>query len=262
VDEMIPKNTAGIERLEFEIFNDYPCISHFITTRHGGESKEKYASLNFSYHVGDDPVSVSRNRSKLTTETGIDENRLFFPDQCHTDQFKIIDKNEDAYDLSQTDALITNLPGNLICIATADCVPLLIYAPGQKIVAAVHAGWRGLVSLLPQKTVQKIKETFNAEASDMIAGIGPCISAEVYEVGEDVISAVEKTGWKNSLVYMQKGKALLNLREMTKLQLIASGLQEKNIEISDICTFRSPDFFSARRDGFATGRFATGIIIR
>lgn len=259
---MIFKQLKDISVLQFELLIKQKDVFHFVTTRHGGVSEGNYSSFNLSTKVEDDPENVQINRKILAASTGIKESKFYFPDQEHTDHCEIIDKK--GKELSKTDALITSLPDVAICVTTADCVPVLLYSPDKKVAGVVHAGWKGQLAKLPFKVVARMKEEFQCDASSMIACIGPCISAEVYEVGNDVIHSVFKAGWTNGVIKnVRNNKGFLNLVEMTKQQLLESGLKDDHIEFSGICTFQNTnDFYSARKDGFKTGRFVSGIMLK
>jgi len=255
--------------LQFANLSSFQELLHFSTTRIGGSSTGNYSALNLGFNSGDLPENVIENRIRLCAALHISPDLLVFPKQTHTANVKTITTGffdlatEEQKDfLNKTDAIITNLKGICVAVKTADCVPILLFDPKQKIVAAVHAGWRGTVQNILLKTIQKMAEEFGSEQSDIVAGIGPSISPEVYEVGEEV--------WKqfDSEFYLptfpaKPDKRLLDLWQANYHQLIVSGIPANQIEVARICTFSDPDrFFSARRDGIKTGRMATGIMIR
>jgi polyphenol oxidase len=172
--------------------------------------------------------------------------------------------------LNETDALITNVPNICIAIKTADCIPVLLYDPQHKAMAAIHAGWRGTVGRIVAKTIDSMKQEYGTLPENLIAGIGPGIGPEVYEVGLEVVEVVhQQLGRNHGLIqyYPQKSdhqkSPYLDLWKANYVQLLESGLPEENIEIAELCTFSHPkEFYSARRDGAATGRMATGIMIK
>ncbi len=263
----ISKNELSV--LQFGNLSRFPKLFHFSTTRRGGCSTNSYRSLNLGFNSGDLPENVTENRIRLCDALEINPEGLIFPKQTHTATIKIIavdffdlDKERQIHFLNETDAVITALKGVCVAVKTADCVPVLLFDSKRNVVAAVHAGWRGTAQSVVSKTIQKMTEEYGTEPSDLFAGIGPSISPEVYEVGEEV--------WKQfaSEFYLQANiaksdKRLLNLWNANFQQLIVAGVPAEQIEIAKICTFSEPDrFFSARRDGLKTGRMATGIMIR
>jgi len=254
--------------LQFSNLNQFDEIIHFSTTRGGGISLGNYRSLNMGFNSGDLSNDVTENRIRLCEALGISPAQIVFPKQTHTATVKTIaigfwglDKEAQKNFINETDAVITNLKGVCVAIKTADCVPVLLYDPKQKVVAAVHAGWRGTVQNIVLKTIRKMIKEFGTEPSDLIAGIGPSISPGVYEVGEEV--------WKQfdpefclSANPDKADKKLLDLWSANYRQLVSTGIPADQIELAETCTFSDPErFFSARRDGIRTGRMATGIMI-
>jgi len=160
----------------------------------------------------------------------------------------------------------TNEPGLFLCVQTADCVPILLFDPEKKVVAAVHAGWRGTIQKIALATVRKMTEAFGSDPSAILAGIGPSIHMHAYEVGPEVVKAV-KENFSNTGALLKpslnEGKAYFDLWEANKTVLTEAGLEEENIEIMGLCSFEHNDlFYSARRDGIETGRMVSGIRIR
>ena len=263
----VAKNELSV--LQFTNLSQFSELLHFSSTRIGGCSADNYRSLNLGFNSGDHPEAVTENRIKLCNSLEIDPDFLIFPKQTHTAIIKTItanffelDKEDRKHFLYETDAVITNLKGVCVAIKTADCVPVLLYDHKRKVVAAVHAGWRGTAQNIVLKTIQKMVAEFGTEPSDLFAGIGPAISPEVYEVGEEVWKQFNATFYSETNP-AKTGKRLLSLWRANFQQLIVAGIPENQIEIARICTFSEPDrFFSARRDGLKTGRMATGIMVR
>jgi hypothetical protein len=165
--------------------------------------------------------------------------------------------------IADTDALITNEPGLFVCVQTADCVPILLFDPIHKVVASIHAGWRGTVSKIALKTILKMTAQFGSDPKDIVAGIGPSIHVHAYEVGPEVINAVQEN-FVNSLAILKPsltpGKVYFDLWEANKMILEESGIPEENIELMGLCSFEHSDlFYSARRDGVDTGRMVSAI---
>jgi YfiH family protein len=266
---MISVAVNKLSLLQFANLSEFPGLLHFSTTRMGGCSTDNYNSLNLGFNSGDLPVNVSENRVKLCLALGINPDKLVFPKQTHTATVKTI--NADFFDLdieagkyflNETDAVITNLRGVCIAIKTADCVPVLLFDRKQQVVAAVHAGWRGTVQSIVSKAIYKMVEDFGSVPCDLFAGIGPSISPDVYEVGEEVWNKFSPEFYLPTNP-AKADKRLLDLWSANFQQLIKAGVPPDQIEVARICTFSDSDlFFSARRDGLKTGRMATGIMIR
>lgn len=259
--------------LQFSVLNRDCNISHFVTTRHGGYSKAHYASFNISPYCGDDPIAVNKNKAILSKELSLDSDRFFLPGQTHGDGIKIINnyflslsnKAQTKF-LENTDALITSVPGICIGVATADCVPILVYDTKQKIIAAIHAGWRGTVKRVTEKTVALMIKELSSNPKDLLAGIGPSIGPEAFEVGEEVVEEfkLHDLNWKDlTFINHTTGKSHIDLWKANKLQLLECGIPEQQIEICEICTYTNhTDLFSARRLGIKSGRIISGIYIK
>jgi len=252
---MISQVKNKLTILQFENLNRFPELFNFSTTRLGGRSTGNYNSLNLGFNSGDLSENVISNRTILCADLDIKYNCLIFPKQTHTATVKTINTEfwdmEDAQQkhyLNESDAVITNLKGVCIAIKTADCVPILLYDPQRKIIAAIHAGWRGTVQKIVEKTIQKMMTQFGSVPSDLFAGIGPSISPDVYEVGEEVWQRFDpELCLPTNPVNAEK--RLIDLWSANYQQLITEGVPPDQIEIAGICTFSDPDhFLSARRD--------------
>jgi len=254
---------------QFANLDLFPELFHFSTTRVGGCSTNKYSSLNLGFNSGDVQEKVIENRIRLSGALEINPDRLFFPKQTHTATVKTITKDflywgkeAQKHFLNETDAVITNLQGVCVAVKTADCVPVLLFDPKRKVVAAVHAGWRGTVQNIVFVAIQKMIREFGTDPSDVIAGIGPSISPEVYEVGKEVWTQFDPEFYLPT-DSDKPDKRLLDLWSANFQQLIKAGVPAEQIEVARTCTFSDLDrFFSARRDGIKTGRMATGIMIK
>lgn len=155
---------------------------------------------------------------------------------------------------ADTDAVITDVPGLCVAVKTADCVPVLLYTDGEApIVAAVHAGWRGTVARIVQKTLEKMAlcDKFTS-FSECHAIIGPGISQESFEVGDEVYEAFQEAGFPMGRISSREEKWHLDLWEANKWLLEEMGV--KDIYVSGIDTMTSPEWYSARRETINTGR--------
>jgi len=265
---MIATIKNGIRLLQFSNLSGFPDLFHFSTTREGGISIDNYRSFNLGFNSGDDPRSVSQNRTYLCNILDIKPNRIIFPKQTHSATIKII--NHDYLDiaepekknfLSETDAVITDLKGISIGIKTADCLPILLFDQKRKVIAAIHAGWRGTVQNIAGLTVRRMISEFNSDPADIIAGIGPSISPSVYEVGKEVWMQFDQR-YLQSIGSLSGDKRMLDLWKANQDQLTKAGVPANQIELAGLCTYSNPKtFFSARRDGAKTGRMATGIML-
>ncbi len=254
------------------------AIVAFSTTRHGGVSKGRYGEFNINPYCGDDAAAIGDNRAALCEELGIDDSLLVLPHQVHGTKCLNVDTpllrcapDERQRQLEGYDALMTNLKGVCIGVSTADCIPVLVYDPQRHVTAAIHAGWRGTVARIVEKTLVAMKASYGTEASEAMAIIGPGISLSNFEVGQEVYDAFAAAGFDMGKIARRfpckddprKEKWHIDLPLCNKRQLTRAGLKEPNIICSGICTYdHADDFFSARRLGIRSGRIYTGIMIK
>lgn len=163
------------------------------------------------------------------------------------------------------DALITNRPGLLLVVKTADCLPLFLVDEDRRAVAAVHAGWRGTAARIAAVAVAALKERFGSEPASLHAILGPCIGPACYEVGEDVIASFGGDPGDGSPLFTaakRSGRYLLDLAAANRLQLEAAGVAPSRIRAAGVCTHCSPDLLSWRRDRRTDARLYNFIGIR
>jgi YfiH family protein len=241
---------------KFESLELYKDIAHFVTT------KEGWSSGKLPRFTGDDPSVYSSLRKELAMSCQWDVHDFIFPRQTHSDHVAIVTSATQADTVADTDALITNQPGLFICVQTADCVPILLFDPQKKVVAAVHAGWRGTVNKIAWATVSKMTEAFGCDPAHILAGIGPSIHIHAYEVGPEVVKAVKDNFTHTGALLkpsLNEGKAYFDLWEANKTILTGAGLEEENIEVMGLCSFEHNElFYSARREGMDSGRMVGG----
>lgn len=254
-----------LEVYQFEHLSEVAGIQHCITTRQGGISEGYADSLNLGYGVEDHVKYVEENRRRLSEFMGVPMERLIFQKQTHSTNYKIITLRNYRDPIENTDALITAEKDIAIATLGADCVPILLYDQENKVIASIHAGWKGTVNGIVDRVMKILKEDFNSNPVNILAGIGPSICAEVYEVGPEVVEAFEKTFSNfDQLISNRHGdKAHVDLWAANKTWLLNHGVPEKNIEISGLCTFKNNhQFFSARYTKNKTGRFAGCIVMK
>ncbi len=259
------------EILQFKSFTKYTNIIHFSTTRSGGFSRDAFSSFNLSEYSGDSESDVTKNRNKLCEILQLNPVNLFVPFQIHGTEIAVIDKDfltntSQKEKLSGRDALITNLPNVCIGVTTADCVPVLLYSEDQKVVSAVHAGWRGTQQKILQKTVEQMIDNFGCNPEKIHAAIGPSISPASFEVGEEVYCAFKDAGFNMKAIsfrHPDTKKHHIDLWKANEQQLSDMRIPGNQIENPGICTLKNNyQFFSARRLGIQSGRMLTGICLK
>jgi len=244
----------------FKCFLKYSNLLHEVTNK----------SMNFPYefsmalHTGENKKEIIENRKVIASFLKSDKNLHFIvANQTHSDNIKIISKKETKgwqsleNAIEDCDALITNETDIVLTILTADCVPVLLYDNEKKVVAAVHAGWKGTKAKIVAKTVLKMIEMYDCEPKHIMAGIAPSIGSCCYEVGEDVAKHFFDTPDGSRKV---GEKYMLDLPFINKKQLLDVGLKEGNIEMSNVCTACEVDrYFSYRKEQRCSGRFMSMI---
>ncbi|WP_417350132.1 peptidoglycan editing factor PgeF [Ferrimonas sp.] len=223
------------------------------TDRLGGQSRPPFDGFNLGTHVGDDPLAVRLNRETLSLGLQL-SNEPAWLEQVHGTRVVTLPCREPV---PRADASYANTPGQVCTVMTADCLPVLLCHRDGTQVAAAHAGWRGLCDGVLEQTVDR----FSGEASDLLAWIGPAISAEAFEVGPEVREQFVAQDSRAASAFVVHGeKYLANLPQLAFQRLSALGLNQ--ITQSELCTFSDPkNFFSYRRDG-RCGRMASLIWIR
>ncbi|MFZ2054610.1 MAG: peptidoglycan editing factor PgeF [Candidatus Aminicenantales bacterium] len=186
--------------------------------------------------------------------------RPLFLKQVHSDVVHFID--EIPRQRLRGDALVTRLPGILLVIKTADCLPVLLVDEWARVIAAVHGGWKGTRLQVLEKAVRGILERYGVDPGSLLAAFGPCIGGGCYEVGEDVRDLYAGGGFPGSLftpISNHPEKYLFDLRAAARLQLLGLGIREENIFAVDICTHCDPTYPSYRRDRDDCGRMLSFI---
>ena len=169
---------------------------------------------------------------------------------------------ESSTDAHGCDAIVTNQPGVVVAVETADCVPILLLDPVRGVSAAVHAGWRGTLGGLVPRTVAVMQNRFGCSLRSIRVAIGPSIGVCCYEVNGTVLAPLKRgfPYWADVVEDVKGTKAHLDLRGFTRRQLEEVGIGPARIETVNLCTACHPDlFYSYRRDGAGTGRMISGI---
>lgn len=237
-------------------------VTAFSTTRQGGCSTGNYAAFNINGYCGDDEVHIAANKVALCSLLGIDSNRLVMPHQVHDCVVRRIDGPQQGV-IEGVDAVMTDVPQLCIGVSTADCIPVLLYDSTHRAVSAVHAGWRGTVLRIVQKAVEAMHDTYGTAPADLQAVIGPGISLDSFEVGDEVYDQFLSAGFDMQPISRRDAKWHIDLPMCNRLQLMEAGIPSNNIQMTNICTYQQYDrYFSARRLGIQSGRIYTGILIK
>ncbi|MFQ6057621.1 MAG: peptidoglycan editing factor PgeF [Anaerolineae bacterium] len=241
----------------------HPELIHGVFTRLGGMSQPPYASLNVGHTVGDNLEAVEANHACICQALGIAREAIATARQVHGSRVAVVGGEDCGRVLPATDALVTNVPGVALMLRFADCVPLLLYDPLRRAIGLAHAGWRGTVEKLAQKTVLAMVKAFGSRPRDLIAALGPAIGPCCYQVGEEVARAVREAlgGGAGLLQEQSDGSLHFGLWRANQRQLAAIGVER--IEVAELCTAcRVDEFFSHRAEKGRTGRFGVVMGLR
>lgn len=239
-------------------------IRHAFSTRIGGVSAEPFHSLNLGNPNGcsiqDDYERIWENYRLLHRAAGCREDeRPCRVHQVHGSGIRWVRPGEEFDCSAKADAMISDDPARVISIRVADCVPILIAREDGSRVAAVHAGWRGVVAGIVPMALGELAD--RRAPTNCIAAIGPCIGFDAFEVGEEVVNQFRQVfGDRAPIRAASAAKGYVDLREAVRLQLLDAGVLAQYIDVSDRCTYRDrQEFYSHRRDNGITGRMAAVI---
>ena len=280
------QRVGGLEILELAAFRALGWLVHGFSTRTGGASVpapgERVCNLGFT--EWDLRESVMKNRQMFQSALGAGDHTLLPLSQFHSSVVHFF-AAAPSHPL-KGDAALTGVAGLLLAVQTADCVPILLVDPKRRAIAAVHAGWRGTLARITEKTVGEMRQRLRSNPADLLAAIGPSIGSCCYEVGTELVAQFAsqfadagdwfdelRTGDEpNPLQWLNRmppghqpppKKVRLDLPRANRAQLLAAGLAGKNIFRSGLCTACHPDlFFSYRKEGHQSGRLLSVVGIR
>ena len=237
---------------------------HALFTRHGGVSPEPWGSLNVGGTVGDDLTRVRHNRILSFEALCREPETIFDVWQVHSADV-VCARSPRPLDESyrQADIILTDKPDVTLFMRFADCVPILLHDPRQGVVGLAHAGWMGTLRDVATVTVESMIKNYGCKPADIVAGVGPSIGPDHYEIGADVILQVMQKHGDESELFLKshRGKIHFNLWEANRLALERAGVG--SIEISGICTAcHTEDWYSHRAEKGRTGRFGALIALQ
>jgi len=285
------RTMRGVQIIELAPFKKFPWLAHGFSTRTGGASVLHSGErvLNLGFTDWDHRENVLKNRQTFQSALGANDHTLVALKQIHSAVVRLApeistDLSLPSGALAQTgDASITNLPSLLLGIQTADCVPIFLVDAKKRVVAAIHAGWRGTLARIAEKAVGEMRKEFGSKPTDILAALGPAIGDCCYQVGTELVTEFTsqfgdaeeyfdelRTGEEpNSLQWLNMmppghqpppKNVRLDLRKANRAQLLAAGLRDANIFVSDLCTACHTDlFFSYRKEAVRSGRMLSVI---
>jgi len=284
-------HSGGLQILCARALLKLPWLAHGFSTRLGGVSSpdaQGEGALNLGLTEWDTHQNVQANRAKLLAALDAEHMKLVTLRQFHTEVIHVLDTFPEHF--PRGDAAITGAPGLLLAVQTADCIPILLVDPERRLVAAVHAGWRGTLRRIAAKTLGRMRAAFETQPSSVLAALGPGIGGCCYEVGGDVAQAfasqfAQAREWfegpfdqlatgeePNSARWLTMAPpghepppphVRLDLIAANRWQLLEAGINAANIISSRLCTSCRTDLlFSYRRERGRTGRMLSLIGLR
>lgn len=230
-------------------------VAHGFSTRIGGVSEGICASLNLGTTRGDDPDCVRENYRRFCAAVGADVSRIVMTNQIHSTVIRTAtaaDVKADLYDPEgyECDGLITDEPDLALTIFSADCIPVLLYDPVKRVIAAVHAGWRGTAGDIAGKAVERMRGDYGCDPGTILAAIGPGISRCCFETHADVPDAMTAALGALAAPHIDTlagGKFKVDLKAINGALLARRGVSPAHIEISADCTACLPDKYWSHR---------------
>jgi len=265
------RQKGPLKYLVIPSFEKTGLVKHGFSTRVGGVSGKPYGSLNLGFKKADEKAKVMENYRLLCDALGMDLGDLVASDQVHgdgiyeafpEDRGKGIQRESD---IINKDALVTRQKGVALVTYYADCVPLFFLDVGTPAIALAHAGWRGTVKKIGQKTAAWMIKKYGSDPENILVGIGPCIKKCCYEVDERVVREFNNAfGYSEELMEERGGGHwMLDLVKANKRQLEDIGVKPENIAVSHYCTSCSNDLlFSYRADRGKTGSLAAFLALK
>lgn len=247
-------------------------MDHGFSTRIGGRSSGVYSGLNLGLLCGDEPDIVASNRRLFFAACGVEPERVSTVRQVHGKKVLVVGQSASpahAFEetaLPEADALVTACPGTAVATTHADCVPIILVDPIKRVVAAVHAGWRGTFHGIVSEALLVMEERFNTQAEQLLAAIGPAIGGCCYTVSTELYEEFQSKYTGLGIASADQDferNPTLNLPEMNKEILIKYGVLPERIDVCALCTSCHPqEFFSYRRDQGQTGRHLSLVFLK
>jgi polyphenol oxidase len=255
---------------------DSIAVKHGFFTRHGGASTGMWSSLNLSRSTGDTQEAVVENRKRMMA--AMNTTRWLTSWLVHGNHVRVVGSDDLGHDDVHADGMVTRARGMALTLRFADCVPVVFHDRRRDVIGIAHAGWKGIVNGVLAATVHTMRTAFDCDPADIIAGVGPCIGPQKFEVGADVAAEIQGAVREKVVAESAESaegaesaersappalpapsaKPYIDLWKAAQSQLYQAGVGE--IEVARMCTASSTrDWFSHRAEKGQTGRF--GVLI-
>lgn len=265
---IIERTENGVSFLQSDGLNAAGGVAHGFSTRLGGVSQGMWESLNLGVSRGDDPDHVRENYRRFLAVIGAKGDAIAACNQVHGAVVRNVtsaDRRTDPYEKLDWDAdgLMTDIPGLTLAVFTADCIPVLLYDPKRRVIAALHAGWRGTAAGIVTVAVGQMASVYGTDPADILAAVGPGIGPDCFETHEDVPNAMTAAMAGGVLPFIQlkdNGKFAVDLKGINAKRLELAGVDPAHIAVCGECTSCLEDkYWSHRRQGTQRGSMASMI---
>lgn len=251
-----------------ESFEETGLVNHCFTTKEGGVSDGVYKSMNLRFHSEDRHENVTENFRIIAQEMETDINSLVLSNQVHETVIQDVTGKDCGNGIifenkwSSADGLITNVPGVALVVFFADCVPVLFIDKKERVICAVHSGWRGTVGKITSQAIDKMVNEYNSKPENILTAIGPSIGVCHYEVSDDVAFAFADV-FSDKVLEKYGDKYHVNMQLANEMQMIERGIPKGNITQSEICTYcKHETLFSHRHTNGKRGNMAAVIKLK
>lgn len=250
-----------------EAFEESGIAASCFTTKYGGVSSGIYESMNLRLNSSDSEKNVLTNFDIAASVIGVKREELVLPNQVHGDNIVSVGKSDRGNGIvfpnrfKSADALITGERGVALVTFFADCVPVFLLDTRKRVICTVHSGWRGTVSCIAEKAVLKMTSEYGCRPENIIAAVGPSIRECHYEVSDEIADIFRKEFSENTVSMYDKPH--INMQLAIRIQLMRSGVPEKNITDSGMCTYCGHSlFFSHRYTGGKRGNMGGFLVLK
>ena len=255
IGNMTLRRNEGVSFLQFSAWEGISGFSHAFSTREGGVSEGYYSKMNLSFFLGDREENVFENYHRFCNAAGFRIEDLVSGAQIHETTVRSVGRENRGEGVLrhetriEADGLCTDQLGVTLVTYHADCVPLYFIDPKRRCIALSHAGWRGTVADIAGKTVSALCERYGSDPKDLIAGIGPCICKDCYEVDEAVASKARLLPVDLSQILTEtgEGKYQFDLARCNRALMVRAGMDEAKITLGKVCTMCRGDLLYSHR---------------
>lgn len=260
---------GGRQYLTFPQLDEYRELRHLFTTRHGGVSSGCVGTWNFGARDLDTPENVRRNYEFLADTLCLSPDRLVVSDQTHTVNIRQVTAADGGKgvtrpkDYRDVDGLVTNERQLALVTGHADCNAIFFFDPSKQVIGLAHSGWRGTLGGIGREMIRLMREKYGCSPADILAGVGPSLCQECFEVDPDVAQAFFDADASYRAFALRRGvKYHIDLKGIIRHDLLVCGLGEDHLMDMKLCTkCDTADFFSHRGQKGKRGIMAAAMVL-